>query len=177
MLAVNGCPAFTATLVFSGETVTDIGGVMVTVSVADLVGSATAVAVTVAVTLLATLAGASYSTDMVVCLLKAPGPVSFQVTPLADKSFATITEMVTDWPWAIACELPPLKLIERTGGGALVPPPQPKEIVAVKYPAATIQTIQIFVLCLRMAVTPHLFRAGRGLLLKAQCKLIQQTLQ
>lgn len=81
-----------------GATETDIGGggVMVNVNRADLAGSAPAVAVTVAVTLLATLAGASYSTDVPVCLLRAPGPVSFQVTPFPDESFVTIAVMVAD---------------------------------------------------------------------------------
>ena len=95
-VAVNDCLAFTTTLASAGETEIDTGGVIVTVSVADLLGSATAVAVTVAVALLATLAGASYSTDVLVCLLRAPGPASFQVTPFPDVSLAMITVMVTD---------------------------------------------------------------------------------
>jgi hypothetical protein len=69
---------------------------MVTVNVADLVGSATSVAVTVAVAELVTLAGASYSTDVPVCLLRAPGPASFQVTPFPDESFVIIAVMVAD---------------------------------------------------------------------------------
>ena len=57
-VAVSGCFVFTTTLACTGETEIDNGGVTVTVSVADLLGSATAVAVTVALALLATLAGA-----------------------------------------------------------------------------------------------------------------------
>ena len=81
-----------------GATETDIGGggVMVIVNVADLVGSATSVAVTVAVAELATLVVASYSTDVLVCLLRAPGPSSFQVTPFPDESFVMIAVMVAD---------------------------------------------------------------------------------
>lgn len=82
----------------SGATVTEIagGGVIVTVNGADLAGSATAVAVTVAVALPVTLAGASYSTDVLVCLLRAPGPDRAQVTPFPDESFEMRTVMVTD---------------------------------------------------------------------------------
>ena len=96
ILAVNGCPELTVTLAFAGETEIAIGEVMVTVSVADLVVSAMAVAVTAALVLLATLAGASYSTDVGVCLLKPPGPDRFHLTPLPDESFETIAVMVTD---------------------------------------------------------------------------------
>jgi len=103
------------------------GNVTVTAYGADLLGSATAVAVTVALTMLATLAGASYSTDVLACLLKAPGPLKVQVTPLPDESFATTAVMVTDWPCSMVCELPPLKLIEIGGGGVLAPPPHPAE--------------------------------------------------
>ena len=52
-------------------------------------------AVTVAVASLATLAGASYSADVLVCLLSAPGPESFHVTPLPDESFEMLAVMVT----------------------------------------------------------------------------------
>jgi len=126
----------TATVAVVAERDTDIsvGGVMVTVNGADLVGSAMAVAVIIAVTLLATLAGASYSTDMVVCLLRAPGPVSFQVAPCADGSFLMIAVTMTDWPCTMVFELPPLRLIESTGGG--VPPPQPDKIAALRHPNA-----------------------------------------
>ncbi len=95
-VAVSGCFVFTTTLACTGETEIDNGGVTVTVSVADLLGSATAVAVTVALALLATLAGASYSTDVLVCLLSAPGPDSVQVTPFPDESCTMVTVMVTD---------------------------------------------------------------------------------
>lgn len=78
------------------DTDISVGGVMVTVNGADLVVSAMAVAVSVAVVLLATSAGASYSTDVGVCLLKPPGPDRFQLTPLPDESFKTIAVMVTD---------------------------------------------------------------------------------
>ncbi len=66
-MAVNTCDVLGPTTTGLGATETDIGNeLMVTVNVADLVGSATAVAVTVAVAELATLAGASYSTDVLV---------------------------------------------------------------------------------------------------------------
>jgi hypothetical protein len=133
-VAVNITEVFTGTVAVVAERETEVGGVIVTVSVVDFPGSATAVAVIIEVTLLATLAGASYSTDMVVCWLRAPGPVSFQVTPCADGSFLMIAVMVTDWPCAMVCELPPLKLIESTGGGVLVPPPQPDKIPALRHP-------------------------------------------
>ena len=68
----------------------------VRVNAADLVGSATAVAVTVAMALLATPAGASYSTDVLACLLRAPGPVRFQATPFSEQSFKIVTVIMTD---------------------------------------------------------------------------------
>jgi len=61
-----------------------------------LLASATAVAVTIAVALLAKLAGASYSTDVPICLLKTPGPVRVQVTPFPEESFETNAVIVTD---------------------------------------------------------------------------------
>jgi hypothetical protein len=134
--------------------VTDVGGVIVTVSVADIPGSATAVAVIIAVALLATLAGASYSTDVLVCLLRAPGPESFHVTPLADGSFETTAVMVTDCPCAMVCELPPLKLMESTGGGVLAPPPQPERIVVLRYPHA-IKAIHEIFFCPCMTTLPN----------------------
>jgi hypothetical protein len=102
-VAANDRVAFTATFAEAGETETEIagGGVMVTVYIADLVGSATAMAVIVAVALLATLAGASYSTEVLFCLLRAPGPESFHVTPWPDGSPKTVTVIVTGWPCAI----------------------------------------------------------------------------
>jgi hypothetical protein len=45
-----------------------------------------------------------------------------------------IAVMVTDWPCTMVFELPPLKLIESTGGG--VPPPQPDRIAALRHPNA-----------------------------------------
>ena len=71
-------------------------GLMVTVATANLVVSATEAAVTIALTVLATLAGASYWTDMPDCLLKAPWPERLQVTPFPDKSFETVTARVMD---------------------------------------------------------------------------------
>lgn len=126
-MAVN-CWDVLADIVMA-EGVTEIemagGGLTVTVNAADLLGSAIEVAETVAVTLAATLAGASYSTEALVCLLKDPGPVSVHVTPFPDESLLTIAVIVTDCPCLMDCELPPLKLTTITGGGVLVPPPQP----------------------------------------------------
>src|SRR6267143_1067560 len=102
----------------SGKEVVEIargGGVMVMVAMANLVVSATEAAVTIALTVLATLAGASYWTDMPDCLLKAPWPERLQVTPFPDESFETFTVRVTDWPCEMVCELPPVKLIEIGG--------------------------------------------------------------
>ena len=75
----------------------------------------------VAVVLLAKLGGASYSTEVAVCLFKAPGPFSAHVTPFPEESLATTAVIVIVWPCPMVCELPPLKLTEITGG-ELVPP-------------------------------------------------------
>src|SRR6267143_2162923 len=112
---------------------------MVMVAMANLVVSATEVAVTIALTVLATLAGASYWTDVPDCLLKAPWPERLQVTPFPDASFETFTVRVTDWPCEMVCELLPVKLIEIAGGGgvgALAVEPQPERIAGVRNPAA-----------------------------------------
>jgi hypothetical protein len=61
-----------------------------------LLESATAVAVIVAVALLGTFAGASYSTDVLLWLFNVPGPTRVQVTPFPDGSLATIAVIVTD---------------------------------------------------------------------------------
>src|SRR5437879_11682950 len=107
----------------SGKVVVEIargGGLMVMVAVANLVVSATEVAVTIALTELATLAGASYWTEVPDRLLKAPRPERLQVTPFPDGSFETVTVRVMDWPCKMVCELPPIKLIEIAGGGGHV---------------------------------------------------------
>src|SRR5437879_2312425 len=95
----------------SGKVVVEIargGGLMVMVAVANLVVSATEVAVTIALTELATLAGASYWTEVPDRLLKAPRPERLQVTPFPDESFETVTVRVLDWPCKMVCELPPI---------------------------------------------------------------------
>lgn len=107
------------------ETETAGGALTVTVNVADLLGSAIEVAETIALTLAVTLAGASYSTEVLVCLLKEPGPVSFHVTPFPEGSSLTTAVIATDCPCPMDCELPPLKLTRIAGGGVLAPPPQP----------------------------------------------------
>src|SRR5262245_35189954 len=80
----------------SGEIETEIVEATVTVMTADLVGSATAVAAINALLPLGALAGASYSTEVLSCLLSAPGPVSFQVTPLLEGSLTTTAAIVVD---------------------------------------------------------------------------------
>src|SRR5437660_8243093 len=107
----------------SGKVVVEIargGGLMVMVGVANLVVSGTEVAVTIVLTELATLAGASYWTEVPDRLLKAPRPERLQVTPFPDESFETVTVRVLDWPCKMVCELPPIKLIEIGGGGGLM---------------------------------------------------------
>ena len=116
-------------------------GLMVTVATANLVVSAADVAVTITLTVLATLAGASYWTDVPDCLLKVPWPERLQVTPFPEESLETFTVRVTDWPCKMVCELPPVKLIEIAGvgegeAGALALEPQPERIAAVRNPAA-----------------------------------------
>lgn len=90
--------AFKGTLAVVGERETIIvgGGVTVTLSEADLVGSDMSVAVMVAVRLLAAVAGASYSTVKAACLLRVPGPLSTQVTPLPEESLTVVTLRETD---------------------------------------------------------------------------------
>jgi len=88
-----------------------------------LLGSAIAVAVTVAVALLAKLAGASYSTDALLWLVNTPGPVRVQVTPLPEESLETTAVIVTDCPCPMVCELPALKLTKI--GGCEAEEPQP----------------------------------------------------
>jgi hypothetical protein len=90
------------------------------VATADLVVSATEVAVTIAVIVLARPAGPSYWTEKPDCLLKAPWPERLQVTPFPDESFETVTIRGMDWPCEMVCELPPLKLIEIGGGGGVM---------------------------------------------------------
>jgi hypothetical protein len=138
MVAVKSCDAFTPTFANAGETETEIGGggVIVSVNEPDFVGSATAVAVTVAVILLATMVGASYSTDVLVCLARVPTPVSAHVTPLLDGSFATTAVMVTDCPCPIVCVFPAAKLTEITGGGVPIPEPQPERRLMAINPKA-----------------------------------------
>jgi hypothetical protein len=55
------------------------------------------------------------------------------VTPFADESLEIVTVMVTLWPCPMVSELPPLKLIEITGGDMLAPPPQPETIAAHRH--------------------------------------------
>src|ERR1700737_4582106 len=101
---------------------------MVMLVAANLVVSATEVAVIVAVVALATVAAASYWTEVVVCLLKAPGPESVHVTPFPDESLEMFTVTSMDWPCEIVRELPPEKLMAIAGGagiGPLVPELQP----------------------------------------------------
>src|SRR4029077_396837 len=86
----------------------------------------------VACPLVATLAGASYSTEVLVCLPIEPGPANAQETPLPDGSLAMVAVMVMLCPCPIVCELPPLKVTEISGGGVLVPP-QPACITARRY--------------------------------------------
>ena len=71
-------------------------GLMVTVATANLVVSAADVAVTITLTVLATLAGASYWTEVPDCLLKAPWPERLQVTPFPDESLETFTVRVPE---------------------------------------------------------------------------------
>src|SRR2546422_375786 len=107
----------------SGKVVVEIargGGLMVMVAVANLVVSATEVAVTIALTEVATLAGGSDWAEGRERLLKAPRPERLQVTPFPDGSFETVTVRVMDWPCKMVCELPPIKLIEIAGGGGLM---------------------------------------------------------
>jgi hypothetical protein len=76
-----------------------------------------------------TLAGESYSTDVLVCLVNEPGPLSDQRTPFPEESFAIIAVIAAVCPCPSVCVLPPLKLIVMFGGGGLDPPPQPVRIV------------------------------------------------
>lgn len=94
-LDVKSCVTFNGTVAEVGERET-MSGVMVTVSVADLLGSEMSVAVMVAVAVLVTVAGASYSTDMLSCLLRLPGPESDQVTPLPEESLVVLIVKGTD---------------------------------------------------------------------------------
>jgi hypothetical protein len=91
----------------------------------------------VALPLVATLAGASYATEVLVCLLIEPGPANAHETPLPDGSLAIVAVIVMLCPCPIVCELPPPKLTEIFGGGVLVPPPQPASIAARKYAMPT----------------------------------------
>src|SRR5260221_8308861 len=106
----------------SGKEVVEIargGGVVVMVAMADLVVSATEVAVTIALIVLVKLAGASYWTEKPDCMLNPPKPERLQVTPFPEASFETVTVRVTDWPCKMVCELPPLKLIAIGGVGGV----------------------------------------------------------
>jgi hypothetical protein len=73
--------------------------------------------VSFALVLAGTLAGASYSTDVLLGLVKFPAPFRAQVTPLPEESFCTNAVTVIDWPAPMVCELLPPKLTETSGGG------------------------------------------------------------
>jgi len=104
---------------------------------------ATVVAVTVALPLVTTLAGASYSTEVLVCLLSKPGPANVHETPLPDGSLATVALIVTLCPCPIVCELPPPKLTEIFGGGVLAAPPHPVSIAVSRYATPTHPNISL----------------------------------
>src|SRR2546429_9759868 len=98
---------------------------------------ATAAAVIVTLPLVTTLAGASYSTEVLVCLLSEPGPANAHETPLPDGSLATVAVIITLCPCPIVSELPPLKLTEIFGGGVLAAPPHPVSIAVSRYATPT----------------------------------------
>jgi hypothetical protein len=71
------------------------GGLTTILTEAALVASATEVAVTVAVMFAEPLVGAVYVTGLPVVALNVPPPVTVQVTPFANESFATVAEMLS----------------------------------------------------------------------------------
>jgi hypothetical protein len=81
------------------------GGLIVIVSEADFLGSATEVAVTVAV-IFAPEVGAVYVTGLPVVALNVPPPLTVQLTPLPSESCATAAAMLSVCPWSIVCAAP-----------------------------------------------------------------------
>jgi len=115
---------------------------MVTLSAADLLGSATEVAMIIAVTLLATLAGALYFDDMVVCCSSArPGEcpgTAFCRRIICDDRCDGDGLTLRDGLRVAATET------DREFQRVLVLPPQPERIVELRYPNAIKAIQEIF---------------------------------
>jgi len=95
-------------------------------SVAVMVELATEVAVTVAVVEVETVAGAVYTTEVVVLPLSEPGPERVQVTPPLVLSLATTAVIVTVAPGFSDCP----EEGDRVTVMELLPPEQPAETIA-----------------------------------------------
>ncbi len=94
---VNAVPVVAVRLGNAGMVTTGVGATAIVVD-ADLLVSATEVAVIVAVTVEAPEDGALYVTDVVVAFVNVPPPETAHVTPRLLESLATVAENVICWP-------------------------------------------------------------------------------
>ena len=114
LYAVNSVSAGSVVVVITG------GGLTTMLTEADLVVSATEVAVIVTEVFEVTVAGAAYVTGLPVVALNVPPPVTVQVTPLPDESLATVAAMLRVCPWSIACAALGDTVTEIAGGGGVL---------------------------------------------------------